>query len=91
MTNGIVSSLWRVKLEKYQGPLVTEPKNLDWSLSIIFLLDGFIQPHCIVLLEKKHETKEELWRRCFLCGPPRGYTSRTEKELPFVISSRDCE
>jgi hypothetical protein len=48
MTNGICSSLWIVKLETYQGALVTERKNLDWSLWIIFVFDDFVQPHnCI--------------------------------------------
>jgi hypothetical protein len=31
MTNGIWRSLWIVNLETYQGALVTERKNLDWS------------------------------------------------------------
>jgi hypothetical protein len=40
MTNGICRSLWIVKLETYHGALVTERKNLDWSLWIIFVFDG---------------------------------------------------
>jgi hypothetical protein len=48
MTNGICRSLGIVKLETYQGALVTERKNLDWSLWIIFVFDGFVQPrNCI--------------------------------------------
>jgi hypothetical protein len=44
MKNVICTSLWRVKLETYQNSLVTERKISDWSLSIIFVIDGSLQP-----------------------------------------------
>jgi hypothetical protein len=42
-------------------------------------------------LEKNRQQSRNCWKRCFLCGPPRGYIPGTETELQSVVSSRDCE
>jgi hypothetical protein len=48
LTNGICRWLWRVSLETYHGALVIRRRTLDWNLWIIFVFDGFAQPHSCI-------------------------------------------
>jgi hypothetical protein len=35
-------------VETYRSALVVKRKNLDWNLRIIFVFDGFVQPHSCI-------------------------------------------